>query len=82
MTADEEGFWYPVVDKDKCIDCGMCEKSCPILNKASRKKHLMQKFMEHILTMKASELTVLQVVCFQNLQQVFLRKAVLCLAAQ
>lgn len=38
MTVDEEGFWYPIVDKDKCIDCGMCEKSCPILNKASRKK--------------------------------------------
>lgn len=38
MPVDEEGFWYPIVDKDKCIDCGMCEKSCPILNKASRKK--------------------------------------------
>ena len=33
MVSDEEGFWYPEVDKDKCIDCGMCEKVCPIIHK-------------------------------------------------
>lgn len=32
MQVDEEGFWYPVVDKEKCIECGLCEKRCPILN--------------------------------------------------
>lgn len=26
MKTDDEGFWYPSVDKDKCIDCGLCEK--------------------------------------------------------
>ena len=30
---DVEGFWYPEVDKDKCTDCGLCEKVCPIINK-------------------------------------------------
>ena len=30
---DVEGFWYPEVDKDKCTDCGLCEKACPIINK-------------------------------------------------
>ena len=29
---DNEGFWYPEVDMQKCIDCGMCEKVCPCLN--------------------------------------------------
>lgn len=33
MTSDDEGFWYPQVDKEKCIDCGLCEKVCPIMHK-------------------------------------------------
>ena len=33
MKEDEKGFKYPVIDKDKCINCGLCEKICPILNK-------------------------------------------------
>lgn len=32
MKEDEEGFRYPVVDTDKCIDCHLCEKVCPILH--------------------------------------------------
>lgn len=28
---DNEGFWYPKIDKDKCIECGLCEQTCPIL---------------------------------------------------
>lgn len=34
MFLDEEGFFYPVVDMESCIECGVCEKVCPILNKA------------------------------------------------
>ena len=33
MVADEEGFWYPKVNKGQCIDCGLCEKVCPIIHK-------------------------------------------------
>ena len=33
MQADEEGFQYPMVDVDKCVNCGLCEKVCPIKNK-------------------------------------------------
>lgn len=33
MLSDEEGFQYPQVDKDICINCGLCEKVCPIIHK-------------------------------------------------
>lgn len=32
MVEDIDGFKYPVIDQDKCINCGLCVKTCPILN--------------------------------------------------
>lgn len=29
FQLDKEGFGVPVVDKDKCVDCGICIKVCP-----------------------------------------------------
>ena len=34
MKFDEEGFLYPSVDSDKCAECGLCEKVCPIIHTA------------------------------------------------
>ena len=33
MTADYEGFLYPEVKEEMCMDCGLCEKVCPMLHK-------------------------------------------------
>lgn len=33
LMADEEGFKYPKVDDIQCVNCGLCEKVCPILNR-------------------------------------------------
>ena len=30
MKEDEQGFLYPFVDKQKCINCGICEQVCHI----------------------------------------------------
>lgn len=30
MVEDNEGFEYPVIDDDKCIQCNKCLKVCPI----------------------------------------------------
>lgn len=32
FNTDEEGFWYPKVNLDKCINCELCEKVCPIIH--------------------------------------------------
>lgn len=32
MNEDCEGFLYPKVDSAVCVDCGLCEKVCPIIN--------------------------------------------------
>ena len=32
LNEDSEGFLYPKVDESVCIECGLCEKVCPILN--------------------------------------------------
>ena len=37
MVEDSEGFLYPHVNKEKCIDCGLCEKVCSNFNKSEQK---------------------------------------------
>ena len=32
FQADEEGFWYPHVNADKCVDCGLCNEVCPLMH--------------------------------------------------
>lgn len=32
MANDEYGFYKPVIEKTKCIECHLCEKTCPIDN--------------------------------------------------
>ena len=39
FKSDIEGFWYPEVDEQKCIDCHLCEKVCPIINIKELKKN-------------------------------------------
>ncbi len=39
FVVDNEGFWYPQVDKSKCVDCGLCEKVCPMLHVDELKKN-------------------------------------------
>lgn len=35
MREDDEGFLYPVIAPDKCVNCHACEKVCPIQNDSS-----------------------------------------------
>lgn len=37
MKPDNEGFLYPIINIDLCIECGLCEKVCPILQRKEQK---------------------------------------------
>lgn len=37
LHEDEEGFLYPKVEQEICIDCGLCEKVCPVLHQAEER---------------------------------------------
>ena len=40
FNEDEQGFRYPLVDESLCVDCGLCEKVCPVIHQSDAKKPL------------------------------------------
>ena len=32
LKTEKDGFWYPQIDSEKCIQCDLCERRCPVLN--------------------------------------------------
>ena len=44
ICMDTEGFGYPVVSQDVCINCGICLKVCPMLH-ANEIKHAKSTFV-------------------------------------
>ena len=54
MEEDCEGFRYPHINQTSCIDCHLCEKVCPILNKVeepikNQKAFVVQNKDEEVL---------------------------------
>ncbi len=45
MSEDEEGFKYPVVNKTTCVDCHLCEKVCPELNRYTPKEQPLKSYL-------------------------------------
>lgn len=44
MQSDIEGFLYPQVNQDKCINCGLCDITCPYLNRKEKSFDLRRCF--------------------------------------
>lgn len=49
MKEDNEGFRYPEVDVEVCIECGLCKAVCPILHKPI-KEH--EKTIGYVISIK------------------------------
>ena len=32
FSTDQEGFFYPKFNKNLCVECGLCEKVCPVIH--------------------------------------------------
>ncbi len=45
MVRDNEGFLYPQIDKNKCIECGLCKRTCPILNKQEKRPFTQKAYL-------------------------------------
>ena len=37
MQLDSEGFEYPIISQEACVDCGLCQSVCPVLQYENRK---------------------------------------------
>lgn len=38
MVEDENGFLFPKIDEEKCINCGLCQRRCPQINRKEEKR--------------------------------------------
>lgn len=44
LVVDNEGFYYPKIEKDQCLNCGLCDKVCPTKNELNLKKEKVQSY--------------------------------------
>ena len=44
MKTDQEGFIYPVVNEELCVNCGLCLKVCPVSNPCKDTREYIKTF--------------------------------------
>lgn len=54
IIEDEEGFFFPKINQEKCISCGLCRERCPSIHKSDigfskeQKGYIAQNFNKEI----------------------------------
>lgn len=80
MVSDEEGFLYPHVIEDKCLECGNCIKKCPAIH-STRTLNLDTAYAcyakDHNLHMQSSSGAVFALLA----NEIILQHGVVCGAA-
>ena len=44
IIQDSEGFYRPLVNNDQCVECGLCEKNCPVITPSSITHHPLKVY--------------------------------------
>lgn len=48
MIRDDEGFYYPMIDDGRCVDCGLCWQTCQYQHPVSKCKETQIAYGGHI----------------------------------
>lgn len=52
MVEDEEGFRYPKINLNLCVDCGLCKRVCPCINLPQKTNNLLMYSADIIKIMR------------------------------
>lgn len=52
MIRDDEGFYYPIIDDKKCVDCGLCSQICQYQHTVSKCQETQVAYGGHIIDEK------------------------------
>ena len=67
MSPDEEGFMYPLIDENKCVNCNLCQKVCHEVNETVFNKESHKYFglvlKDDALLMKSSSGGAFTAIC-------------------
>lgn len=44
LKPDDEGFFYPIYDASACMECGLCEKACHVVNRQTHSSFKKDRF--------------------------------------
>lgn len=76
LKVNQEGFAYPEIDSEKCINCNLCNKVCPMQNGDKTKSVNIKTLAVQTLDNKTLQKVVLEEY-FLSLLCMYLTKAVL-----